>query len=150
MTAKGTNVTSIGENPPANEKTASERAKPKTKAKIKTTRKASPASAVGRPNKILPSDRIAFLKQLDILRAWAAASGPSGKVVSNNEVAGIVKMQPSTVSMGNAFFGSIGLLLKADGGYIPAPEVMSFLRAYEWSPETAFTKLVPIISKTWF
>lgn len=112
--------------------------------------KSGPKPAGARPTKYLPTPRITFVKQLDILRAWAAASGPTGKVAANDAVAEIVKMQPSTVSLANPFFASAGLLTKTDGGYVPSSEVMSFLRAYEWSPETAAQKLAPTISKTWF
>lgn len=112
--------------------------------------KHEPARAASKPNKYLPTDRITFVRQLDVLRGWAAASGPTAKVISNNDVGEIVKMMGSTVSLNNAFFSQNGFLTKADGGYIPAPEVFSFLRAYEWSPESAATKLAPIIAKTWF
>lgn len=120
-----------------------ETAKPKPKPKPTPT-------VAARPTKFLPSERIAFPKQLDILRGWAAASGPLRKPVTNNDVAEIVKMQPSTVSMANAFFSSIGLLLKTESGYVPSEEVTAFLRAYEWSPDTASQKLAPVISKSWF
>jgi hypothetical protein len=116
----------------------------------KAKKNAAMPSSGSKPNKFLPTDRITFIRQLDILRGWAAASGPTNKVVSNNDVADIVKMQSSTVSVGNAFFSQNGFLIKADGGYIPAAEIFSFLRAYEWSPETAANKLAPILSKTWF
>lgn len=105
---------------------------------------------ISRPTKFLPSERITFARQLDILRGWAAASGPLRKVVSNIEVGGVIKMQPSTVSLNNAFYSSVGLLNKADGGYAPAEEVMAFLRAYEWNKETAAQKLAPVLSKSWF
>lgn len=103
-----------------------------------------------RPTKYLPTPRITFSKQLDILRAWAAASGPGGKVATNDNVAEIVKMNSSTISLANPFFASTGLLTKTDGGYIPSPEVMSFLRAYEWSPDTAAQKMAPLLANTWF
>jgi hypothetical protein len=103
-----------------------------------------------RPTKFLPSERITFTRQLDILRGWAAASGPLRKAISNNEVAKVVDMQPSTVSLNNAFYSSIGLLTKSEGGYSPAEEVTAFLRAWEWNKETAAQKLAPILSRTWF
>lgn len=111
---------------------------------------AKKAPVVSKPTKFLPTDRITFSKQLDILRAWAAASGPLGKAVTNTDVADIVKMQASTVSMANAFFSSVGLLTRTEAGYIPAQEVLAFLRNYEWAPETASQKLAPVISKAWF
>jgi len=117
----------------------------------KKAKKAAPvASSASKPTKYLPTERITFIRQLDMLRGWAAASGPTQKIISNNDVGVIVKMTGSTVSMNNAFYSQNGFLTKADGGYIPAPEVFSFLRAYEWSPESAATKLAPIIAKTWF
>src|SRR5258708_6814325 len=83
----------------------------------------STQQSLSKPTKSLPSERITFSRQLDILRGWAAASGPLRKAVSNNEVAKIVDMQPTTVSMLNAFFASTGLLVKTEGGYVPAEEV---------------------------
>jgi len=109
-----------------------------------------PAAQASRPSKFLPSERITFSRQLDILRGWAAASGPLHKTVNNNEVAKIVDAQPSTVSINNAFYSSVGLLSKADGGYVPAEELTAFLRAYEWNKDTAAQKLAPVLSKAWF
>jgi hypothetical protein len=103
-----------------------------------------------RPTKFLPSERITFGRQLDILRGWAAAGGSLRKVVSNLEVAKVVNMQPSTVSLNNAFYSSIGLLVKAEGGYAAAEEVTAFLRAWEWNKDTAAQKLAPILAKSWF
>jgi hypothetical protein len=99
---------------------------------------------------VLPTDRIAFPKQLSLLRAWAAASGPANKMVTNDDVARMVKMVPTTVQMANPFFADIGLLQKMDGGFVPSPEVVSFNRAFEWSPETSPQKLAPIIEHSWF
>jgi len=107
-------------------------------------------TAAPKPTKFLPSERITFTRQLDVLRGWAAASGPLRKVVSNVEVAKVVDMQPSTVSLNNAFYSSVGLLNRADGGYAPAEDVTAFLRAYDWNKETAAQKLAPILSKSWF
>jgi hypothetical protein len=125
-------------------------AKPTKVVVAKKKAKSGPKPAGERPTKYLPTPRITFSKQLDILRAFAAASGPTGKVVSNDDVGKIVKMQPSTVSLANPFLASGGLIAKTDGGYLPCPEVMSFLRAYEWSPDTAAQKLAPVLARTWF
>jgi len=103
-----------------------------------------------RPTKFLPSERITFARQLDILRGWAAASGPLRKVVSNIEVGKVITMQPSTVSLNNAFYSSVGLLNKSEGGYSPAEDVTAFLRAYDWNKETAAQRLAPILSRAWF
>ena len=103
-----------------------------------------------RPTKPLPTDRIAFAKQLQILRAYASASGPSGKAVTNKTVGDIVGMNSSTVSLANSFFVSMGFLLKTDAGYMPSQEVMSFNLAYDWNKDTAAQKLAPLIEKSWF
>ena len=101
-------------------------------------------------SKILPSNRIAVAKQIEILRAYAAAFVSTNIPVTNAEVASIVKMAANTVSIGNAFFTNTGLLDRNNGGYIPAAETIQFYRAYEWSPETAPHKLAPLIGRTWF
>ncbi len=103
-----------------------------------------------KPSKVLPTDRIAFPKQLDMLRAYAAASEPTGKAVNNEEVAKITKLTASTVSLGNAFPSSIGLIRKAEGGYVPSPEVIAFGHAYQWDAATASYKLAPAIEGSWF
>lgn len=110
----------------------------------------SPLSTKTRPRKALPTTRIAFSKQLDILRAYAAASGPTRKSVTNSDIEDIIKMKASTISLGNAFFDDTGLLQRTDKGFVPSQELMNFHRAYEWAPDNAAQKLAPLIEKTWF
>jgi hypothetical protein len=127
---------------------------PQAEAPSTKVRKMKPAKREtakrAKPMKVLPTDRIAFPKQLDLLRAYAAASGPTGKAVTNAEVGSIVKMMDTTVSIANAFFADVGLLTRADGGHLPAAEVVSFQRAFEWNPDGASQKLGPLIAETWF
>src|SRR5207249_1707754 len=66
------------------------------------------------------------------------------------DVAGIVKMVPTTLYLVNPFFVDIGLLQRAEGGFLPAPEVVNYQLAFQWSPESASQKLAPLIEKTWF
>lgn len=104
-----------------------------------------------KPSETLPTERVSFAKQLDILRAYAIASGPSGKSATNADVAGIVKMAASTVALCNPFFTSVGFLESANGnGYVPTEHVSNFSRAFEWNAETAAQKLAPAIEGTWF
>jgi hypothetical protein len=103
-----------------------------------------------KPTKSLPTERITFAKQLSLLRAYAVASGAAGKVATNKEAADIVEMVESTTSMANAFFVDVGFLQRADGGFLPAQEVVGFARAFEWNPETASHKLQPLIARAWF
>src|SRR5258708_2838602 len=51
-----------------------------------------------KPVKVLPTDRIRHDKQLDILRAFAAASGHERKPVTTEDVGAIVKMAGSTIT----------------------------------------------------
>lgn len=118
---------------------------PETAANATPLKKLSP-----KPSRVLPTDRIAFPKQLDLLRAYAAASEPTGRAVGNEEVSKITKLTASTVSLGNAFPASIGLIRRAEGGYVPSAEVIAFGRAYQWDPATASAKLAPVIEATWF
>ena len=121
---------------------------PVTGASVTIENAASPKLKT-RPTKILPTDRINIQKQLELLRAWAAASTPSGKAVANGEVAEMVKMQASTVSLANPFFASIGLLIKSEGGYIPSPDVIAYHRAAEYSDNPSH-KLAPLMRDSWF
>ncbi len=103
-----------------------------------------------RPAKTLPTERIQFPKQLDVLRAYAAASGPTGKAVTLKAVADLVKMVESTVSLSNGFFTDTGLITRTAEGVLPSQDVVNYLRAYEWNPETAAQKLAPTLRSTWF
>lgn len=103
-----------------------------------------------RPTHVLPTNRIAFPKQIDILRAFGAASEPDGHAVGNPDVAGIVNMSASTISLLNAFFLDIQMLQKTGDGFIPSPDVIEFTRMSAWNPETAPQRLSPIIQRSWF
>lgn len=103
-----------------------------------------------RPSRALPTNRVAFQKQLDILRAFGASSDPPGQPVRNVDVSKLVKLNQTTVGLITPFFVEIGLLQRTVDGLIPVPEVVEFNQAFKWSPETASNRLAPVISKTWF
>ncbi len=125
-------------------------------AKTPQKSKAAPAPATksnrSEPNQTLPTDRIAFDKQLQLLLAYAAASDSGRKAVSNEEIADLVepKMKASTVSLANAFFTKTGLLSRSGREYTPAKEVLDFKLANEWDAATAAFKLAPLMERTWF
>lgn len=100
--------------------------------------------------KILPTPRIAFGKQLDLLRAYAAASGSDRRPVGNSETAPYVSLSKSTVSLANPFFTDIGLIERAGGAYIPSQEVFNFAQAYEWDADGAASELGPALERSWF
>lgn len=108
------------------------------------------AEKESKPLHPLPTNRIAFPKQLDILRAFGAASEAHGRAVTNIEVAAVVEMSPATISLANPFFVDIGLLEKTGDGFMPSPEVAAMKRAHEWNAESAPYKLAPLLMKSWF
>ncbi len=103
-----------------------------------------------RAGKVLPTDRVGFEKQLGVLRAFAAASGPERKAVSNEEVGAIVQMHKNTVSICNPFLVDIGLLAKEGQKQKPSDEVFNYASAYEWDPDKAAAKLAPALRTKWF
>lgn len=103
-----------------------------------------------KPTQILPTPRIAFEKQLDILRAYAALSGMDRRSVKPSDVASLVGMNEQTVSLSHAFFLAIGCLERDEGGFIPSDGPLQYLQAYEWDSESAAYKLGPILRQAWF
>ncbi len=102
-----------------------------------------------RPTKALPTDRITFGRQLDLLRAYAAKSGPEGTQVTNKDVAEILGMSHSTASLANAFFTEVGLLTRGDSGLVPVEAVREFAREHEWDPDSASHRLAAVLGGSW-
>lgn len=109
-----------------------------------------PERSRAKPKYALPTERITCEKQLNLLRAYSAVSGPNKKPVKIDEVAEVSKIGNATISMANAFFVEAGLLLKSDAGFLPSESVSAFALAHQWGPETAAQKLAPTIRTTWF
>jgi hypothetical protein len=106
--------------------------------------------------RVLPTDRISFENQVELLRAFAAVFESNGRQPVKNEQAGEVltkKLSGSTVSQLNGFFCDIGLLSRSDagnGGFIPGAEVIEYNNACQWDESEARLKLRPVFEKTWF
>jgi hypothetical protein len=99
----------------------------------------------------VPTRRMAFAKQLEVLRAYPSICGASPRAVTNAEVGAVVGLAAETVGNANPFFVGINLLARSESGScIPSQELMNFCRAYKWDPEKAFWKLAPAFEKTWF
>ncbi|HEY0766202.1 MAG TPA: hypothetical protein VGD61_27720 [Pyrinomonadaceae bacterium] len=109
-----------------------------------------PARTRAKPNYSLPTQRLTCENQFNLLRAYAAVSGPSKKPVKIDEVVEVSKLGNTTISLANAFLVEAGLLLKTDAGFMPSESVRAFALAYEWGPDTAAQKLAPTIRSTWF
>lgn len=110
----------------------------------------TPPTADERPVKALPTDRLSFPKQLEVLRAYAVASGQTGKAVTNSDVANLTKLNVSSAGLNNSFFSEIGLITKSGNGYVPATEVVNFNRQWGYNTSTAGHKLAPALRRTWF
>lgn len=104
-----------------------------------------------KPTRQFPTTRIALAKQLDLLRAFDAASGPSLTPTTLAKVSQLIGMTVSTISLANPFFVNIGLLRKIDSTkFASTPEVHEYTIAYEWNRETAAHKLAPTFRNSWF
>lgn len=123
---------------------------------IKTEIAAEQAAAVDRKSRLskaLPTDRISFSKQQDIIRAYGVAfEKAENSPVSNADVGSLVGMASATISQANSFFSDVGILKKAEGGkFTPAPEVLAYMRAWAFNPEAkAWFKLAPLFKDAWF
>jgi hypothetical protein len=116
-----------------------------------TTPEAAPTAVSDKPTKPLPTDRIGFQKQLALLRGYAAlATQGTTKIVTNPDVAALVKIHQATSILAHPFFLDVGFLRKEGVGYVPAPEVLAYGKAFNWNPDTAPQKLAPVLQRTWF
>ena len=108
-------------------------------------RKAPPKA--GKP---LPTTRISLAKQFDLLRAYGASFVSTNRPVKVPEVGVLVNMHPDTVRLANGFFVDVGFLAKAEAGFVPHADVISFHRAREFSAADAEHRLQPLLRETWF
>jgi hypothetical protein len=107
--------------------------------------------ARARTTRALPTDRIAFPRQLDVLRGFAVAAADNGGSASNNNVAPLVSMSHHTIALSNSFFVEAGFMTRtAPGRFAPAAGVVEYSRAHSWTPTTATHRLAPIVSSSWF
>jgi hypothetical protein len=111
---------------------------------LRRSRRASPLT------KPVPTARIAYPKQLALLRGYAAIYGQTGDPVTNGAVAAAVEMSAGTVGLANAFFTDVGFLIKQDGGFVPSADVVNFERAHHWKPDTAGHELRAALLNSWF
>lgn len=102
-----------------------------------------------KPTRVLPTNRVAFTKQQDILRAFGAL-GAGNKAVSNTEVSKLVNLHNATVGLLTPFLADVGLLRRTPEGFTVSEEVVKFNQAFQWSPESAGQRMSPVISRAWF
>ena len=107
------------------------------------------------PSRILPSDRLAFPKQLAALRAYTVVYESNGnKPVTNDAAGNVINMAGSTLLVTNPFFCEIKLLKRHtdtdEAAFVPTAEALTYHKAYEWDPGSAGEKLRGLFEKTWF
>jgi hypothetical protein len=102
------------------------------------------------PLRKLPTDRIKFQTQLDIIRGYGAISQNGTRAVNYREVAKLVKLDPTTVSLLNPFLVDNGFVERSSNDLIPSKPVVDFSIAHSWSAEMAPRKLLPIVQRSWF
>jgi hypothetical protein len=102
------------------------------------------------PTKRLPTTRIKFQKQLDIIRAYGIKSQNGTRAASYRDVALVVGIHANTVSLMVGFLVENGFLERMGSETMPVKPVLDFAQAYNWAAETAPRKLAPIIRNSWF
>jgi hypothetical protein len=103
--------------------------------------------------KVLPTDRIAFDKQVKVLQAFAAVyESNGGKPVTCDQAGGTLTptFSASTLNVAVPFFTDISLLTRNEGGFVPCPELLAYNQAVRLSATEAKRKLRPVFEKTWF
>src|SRR5271165_5335563 len=94
--------------------------------------------------KVLPTDRIAFDRQVEILRAYAACyESNGGKPVSNADAGNTLKpaFSASTLGVAVPFFTDISLISRSGSDFVPCPELVAYNQAVALSPLEAKRKI---------
>jgi hypothetical protein len=120
------------------------------KASTATTDPPQDRKSKSQPSRRLPTDRIKFQKQLDIVRAYGIRSQNGSRTTNYKEVADDVAIHPNTASLMVGFLVDNGFLDRIGSETMPSRPVLDFVQAYNWSPDSASRKLAPLIKKSWF
>lgn len=98
----------------------------------------------------LPTDRLKFAKQIDIVKGYGAESGASRRAVTLEKVAKAADIAQTSVGLNNEFFRDIGLIAReGKASFRPAQAVIDFLQASQWDPANALKKLGPLFANSW-
>jgi hypothetical protein len=123
--------------------------KPKIE-RVKLRIRPKPEKSKQEPTKRLPTERIKFSKQLDIIRAYGIKSLNGTRTASYKDAAEVTGIHFNTVSLMVGFLVENGFLERVGGDTMPTRAVLDFTQAYNWSAETASRKLAPIVRNSWF
>ena len=102
-----------------------------------------------RLERTLPTGRVVFPKQLEILKAYPAAYERVHGPVAIEDLKDLVALAPATISQANPFFCDVGFVQKEGRKFVPSPELEGMLRMSGISQEKAWTKLAPLLEKAW-
>lgn len=75
----------------------------------------------------LPSKRISFETQLDLIKAYVVVSKDGKEPVNYNSFKSLVDLHPTVISSNNEFFENIGLIKEVKGkrgNYLPTEEAI--------------------------
>jgi len=104
-----------------------------------------------KPKHHLPSDNLKVDGQLEVLRAYVAASDRGKKAVGYKEVAEFVDCYDTVVSSYNKFFEESGLILRqGKGKYVPHENVVEYTDMVQYDDEKALGYLRDILKDSWF
>ncbi|MBX3744133.1 MAG: hypothetical protein KF833_02385 [Verrucomicrobiae bacterium] len=98
----------------------------------------------------IPTDRVTFPRQCEIIRAHAAAYEAEGAPVVVEALTKFADMTPGTISMGNAFLLDVGIIRKEGRKFLPSDELMAMHRMYGIDESRAWSKLAPLFERSWF
>jgi hypothetical protein len=104
-----------------------------------------------RATRALPTDRMRFEKQVEVLRAFSVASRDGALPVDANMLSSFSNVAAVTVVLDNNFFLESGLITRVKKGqYIPVAEVNEFRRLFTFNDPQASRVLAPVLEKTWY
>lgn len=114
-----------------------------------------PKREVSPLTKILPTDRLAFEKQIEVATAFAVVHETNGHNPVANDAAGgalTPTLASTTVLTTNAFFVDVGLLVRHEdaGKFTPSQELLEYQNARLWDEVGAGQKLRPLFERSWF
>lgn len=104
-----------------------------------------------KPTEVLPSDRLAIDKQIDAIRAYAAAVESTGGPVDNKQAASILNLSENSIVVTNPFFVDVGILTRVGNGLFDVTQpVKDYVQALEWGQENPGRKLKSLFTPKWF
>ena len=104
-----------------------------------------------RLTKTLPTDRIPFRKQVEVIPAIPVAFNKDNGPITFKEVGSLLGMAEATLLQMSGFLTDVGLISRGEGGKItPCSELLEFERIRSFSLEKAWLKLSPVFEKCWF